>query len=117
MGGSHVADFPSPQTIAELNLHLVYLQRDVSKLVAAMENMATKADIEELARKFEGYATQDDLRAFRVEAETRFQALEGGTVKGTLKTWAEWARAISAIAAFGAAAAYFLVGLLNRLGA
>ncbi len=116
MSGSHVTEFPSPQTIAELNLHLVYLQRDVSKLVEAMPSMATKADIEELARKFDGYATQDDMRALRTDVENRLQSLEGGSVKSTIKNWAEWARALAAIAAFVAAAGYFVVGLLGKVG-
>jgi len=106
---------PQPQTVAELNLHLVYLQRDVSKLVEAMPLMATKSDIDNLARRLDGYATQDEVRALRTDLEDVRQQVESGSVQSTVERWGNLAQRVAAIIAFGTGAVYFLHGLLEKV--
>lgn len=106
------------KSIEALDLHLFYLQRQVAQLVDALPLMATKADIDNLARRLEGYATQDEVRTLRVEVDAVRKKVESGSVEGTLKKWAEWAQRLSAIAAFlavVAAACAYLVHLTDRL--
>lgn len=108
-------DLPAATSMGELDLHLRYMRIEVQKLVAAMPNMATKADIAELSRKFDGYATQDDVRALRTDVEVLRQQMEMGSVRGSVKTWAEWAQRLSAIAAFLAVAGLSVAHLVEKL--
>jgi hypothetical protein len=108
-------DLPNATNIGELDLHLRYMRLEVQKLVAAMPNMATKADIAELSRKFDGYATHDDVRALRTDVEVLRNQMESGSVRGSVKTWAEWAQRFSAIAAFLAVCAVSVAHLVERL--
>ena len=89
------------------------LKTEVRKLVAAMPEMATKADIAELSRKFEGYATHDDVRALRTDLELVRQQVENGSVPGSVKWWADWAQRFSAIAAFIAVAVVSVAHLVH----
>lgn len=107
--------FPQAQTVSELNLHLVYLQRDVSKLLEAIPLMATRADIDALARRLDGYATQDEVRSIRVDMEELRQQVETSSVRGSVKSWAEWAQRLSAIAAFVAVCALSVAHLVVKL--
>ena len=106
---------PQPQTVAELNLHLVYLQRDVSKLVEAMPLMATKADIDSLARRLDGYATQDEVRALRTDLEHVRGMVESGSVQSTVERWGNMAQKLAAVVAFVSGAVYFLHALLEAV--
>lgn len=109
-------DMPPAQTFGELDIQLRVMRADIHRLVAAMPTMATKADIDSLARKFEGYATHDDLRALRTDvAELRGQ-IETGSVGGTVKKWAEWAQRLSAIFAFLAVAVAGILHVADKLG-
>lgn len=108
-------DLPAATSMGELDLHLRYMRIEVQKLVAAMPNMATKADIAELSRKFDGYATHDDVRALRTDVEVLRQQMETDSVKGSVKAWAEWAQRLSAIAAFMAVGAVAIAHLVERL--
>lgn len=115
MSGNQTSQAPQPQTVAELNLHLVYLQRDVSKLVEAMPQMATKADIDSLARRLDGYATQDEVRSLRTDLEQVRQQIESGSVQSTVERWGNLAQRAAAIIAFVSGAVYFLHGFLERM--
>ena len=108
-------DLPAATSMGELDLHLRYMRIEVQKLVAAMPNMATKADIAELSRKFDGYATHDDVRALRTDVEVLRQQMETDSVKGSVKAWAEWAQRLSAIAAFLAVGAVAVAHLVAKL--
>ncbi len=108
-------ELPDATTMGEFNLHMRFLRSEVHKLVVAMPHMATKADIAELSRKFDGYATHDDMRAFKTDVEHRLQSLEGGTVGGTVKKWAEWAKYLSAICAAIGVTAVAIVHLAGKL--
>lgn len=105
---------PPAQTITELDLHLMYLRDEVAKLVAAMPLMATKSDIEALARRFEGYATQDDMRAVRTDLEVLRQKVDDGSVSTTLERIALWAQRLTVIATFLAAAALLGWNLIEK---
>ena len=112
---SDIQDLPNATNIGELDLHLRYMRIEVQKLVSAMPQMATKADIAELSRKFDGYATHDDVRALRTDVEVLRGQMESGSVRGSVKTWAEWAQRLSAIAAFVAVCALSLAHLVVKL--
>lgn len=98
-----------------LDVHLRYMRAEVEKLVAAMPQMATKADIAALSAKFESYATHDDMRALRTDVEHLRQQVEGSSVPGTVKKWAEWAQRLSAIAAFLAVAVGAILHVAEKL--
>lgn len=108
-------DRPPAKSIETLDLHLLYLQRQVAKLVDAMPQMATRADIEALARRLDGYATQDEVRALRTDLEQVRQQVESGSVQSTVERWGNLAQRIAAIIAFGTGAVYFLHGLLEKV--
>ena len=108
-------DLPAATSMGELDLHLRYMRIEVRKLVEAMPNMATKQDIADLSRKFEGYATHDDVRALRTDVEVMRQQIENESVKGSIKSWAEWAQRLSAIAAFLAVGAVAVAHLVAKL--
>ncbi len=108
-------DRPPAKSIETLDLHLLYLQRQVAKLVDAMPHMATKADIDNLARRLEGYATQDEVRSIRLDLEEVRQQIERGTVQSTVERWGNIAQRLAAIIAFGTGAVYFLHGLMEKL--
>lgn len=93
-------DLPTAATLGELDVHLRYMRKELARVVDALPHMATKADIAELSRKFEHYATHDDVRALRTDLEMVRQQVEAGSVTGSVKKWAEWAQRWSAIAAF-----------------
>jgi hypothetical protein len=108
-------DLPTATSMGELDLHLRYMRIEVRKLVEAMPHMATKADIAELSRKFDGYATHDDVRALRTDVEVLRQQMETESVRGSVKAWAEWAQRLSAIAAFLAVGALAVAHLVGKL--
>lgn len=88
---------------------------EVQKLVAAMPQMATKTDIADLARKFDGYATHDDVRALRLDLEVVRAQVESSSVQSTVERWGNLAQKVAAIIAFGTGAVYFLHGLLEKI--
>lgn len=108
-------DRPPAKSIETLDLHLLYLQRQVAKLVDAMPHMATKSDIDNLARRLDGYATQDEVRSIRLDLEQVRQQIEAGSVQSTVERWGNLAQKIAAIIAFGTGAVYFLHGLMEKL--
>ena len=108
-------DIPAATSLGELDLHLRYMRIEVQKLVAAMPQMATKQDIADLSRKFDGYATHDDVRSLRTDVEVLRQQLETESVRGSVKAWAEWAQRLSAIAAFVAVCALSVAHLVVKL--
>ena len=108
-------DRPPAKSIETLDLHLLYLQRQVAKLVDAMPHMATKADIDNLARRLEGYATQDEVRSLRLDLEEVRQRVESGSVQSTVERWGNLVQKLAAIIAFGTGAVYFLHGLMEKL--
>ncbi len=108
-------DLPAATSLGEIDIHLRYMRAEVRKLVEAMPQMATKADIAELSRKFDGYATHDDVRALRMDVEVLRQQVETGSVQGAVKTWAEWAQRLSAICAFLAVGAVAVAHLVAKL--
>lgn len=57
-------------SIAELDLHISYLQRDLSRVLQAVPNMATKEDIAKLEVRMSQFVTRDEL-ASRLEEATR----------------------------------------------
>ena len=83
---------PPAETIRELDLHLRYVQGQLAKLVGAMPDMATKQDIENLARRMEGYATKEELRAVADRVQT-------GSIQSTFD------RGLSLVTRLGAAGA------------
>lgn len=115
MSGNHNQAIPQATTVAEVNVTLHFLQRDVAKLVDAMPLMATKLDIDNLARRLDGYATQDEVRALRTDLEQVRQQVESGSVQSTVERWGNLAQRAAAIIAFGTGAVYFLHGLLEKL--
>lgn len=78
-------------SLAEVDIHIRYLRRDLSTLLRSVQGMATKADIDALATRMEGYATKDELN--RLAAEVR-----DGSVQSTFDRW------LSIITKLGAAA-------------
>lgn len=108
-------ELPAATSISELDLHLRYMRIEVRKLVEAMPNMATKQDIAELSRKFDGYATHDDVRALRTDVEVLRSQVEAGSVQSTVDRWGNLAQKAAAIIAFVSGAVYFLHGLLERV--
>jgi len=93
-------EFDTPATnLGELGIHLGYLRAEVHRLVQAMPHMATKTDIDNLARKFEQYATQDDMRAMRTDVEMLRLRVVDGAVGTTFD------RGISFVTRVGGAAA------------
>jgi hypothetical protein len=108
-------DIPAATSLGELDLHLRYMRIEVQKLVAAMPQMATKQDIAELSRKFDGYATHDDVRALRVDLEVVRAQVESGSVQSTVDRWGNLAQKVAAIIAFATGAVYFLHSLLEKV--
>jgi hypothetical protein len=108
-------ELPAATSISELDLHLRYMRIEVHKLVSAMPQMATKDDIAELSRKFQGYATHEDVRVLRGDVENLRQQIKNGSVGGSIKAWAEWAQRLSAIAAFVAVCALSIAHLVVKL--
>lgn len=108
-------EMPPATTFGELDIQLRVMRADIHRLVSAMPHMATKSDIDALARKFEGYATHDDLRALRTDVAEVKSQIETGSVGGTVKKWAEWARHITAIAAFLSGTALALILIADKL--
>lgn len=90
-------------SVAEVDIHIRYLRRDVSTLLRSVQGMATKADIQALASKMEDYATKDELK--RLADEVR-----EGSVQSTFDRW------VSIITKMGAAAGV-LAGLAAALAA
>lgn len=83
---------PRANTLGELDLHLGYIQDELSKVVEALPNMATKNDIQALERRMDAFATKAELKS----VEDRLQA---ETVASTFDRW------VSAITKLGSAAA------------
>lgn len=73
-------DIRGATTIGELDLHLGYLRRDLSRLIEASANMATKQDIEDLEQRMLGFATKREL----AELENR---LQDQTLGSTFDRW------------------------------
>ena len=73
-------DHKPATSIEVLDLHLDYLRRDVARLVEAVGNMATKADIDALSRRMDQYATRDELRALEIQVQR-------GSVPSTVDRW------------------------------
>lgn len=106
---------PPAKSIETLDLHLMYLQRQVAKLVDAMPQMATKSDIDALARRLDGYATQDEVRTLRLDLEQIRQQMDTESVGNQIDRWGNRAQRVAAIIAFLAGGAYFLHGLLEAI--
>jgi negative regulator of sigma E activity len=95
-------------SIAVLDLHLDYLRRDVAKLVEAVGNMATKADIEHLSRRMDTYATKDEVRALEAKVQS-------GSVPSTVDRWLTAVTKVGAAAAVLCAAAASVAALVHFL--
>lgn len=115
-------ELPPATSMGEIDVHMRYMRNDIRRLVEGLaqmavraEQMATKSDIAELSRKFEGYATHDDVRALRTDVELLRSQVETGSVPGQVKKWAEWAQRLSAIAAFLAVGAVAVAHLVEKL--
>lgn len=110
-------ELPAATTLGEIDLHLRYMRRELSAVAAALSGMATKADITELSRKFDSYATHEDVRSLRSDLDEIRQQVDTGSVTNNFKRWAEWAQRISAIVALltvGVVAVAYLVRLYDR---
>lgn len=113
---------PPAQTWQEVDLHVRYVQEGqgrledkLDELLKLVPNMATKQDIAELARKFEGYATREDLRSVVTDVELLRQQMESGGVRSQLEKWGSIARNVAAIVALVSASAYFVVGVMEEI--
>lgn len=106
---------PPAKSIETLDLHLLYVQRQLAKLVDAMPLMATKADIDALARRLDGYATQDEVRSLRLDLEQVRQQIDTGSMRSQIDRWGNLAQRAAAIIAFLAGGAYFIHGLLESV--
>jgi hypothetical protein len=95
-------------SIEGLDIHLDYLRRDVSKLLSAVENMATRDDIKRLEGQMGQFATRDELRALEAKMQTE-------SVPSTLERWATWIQKIGSAAAIVGGAAVLLSHLLERI--
>lgn len=108
-------EMPPATTFGELDIQLRVMRADIHRLVSAMSTMATRADIDALARRLDGYATHDDVRAVRTEVELLRKRVEAGSVASNLEKFGNMAKQVSAIVAFIVAAAYFIVGLIEKV--
>jgi hypothetical protein len=87
------------ETIGELDLHMSYMRSDISKLVDAVANMATKQDIRELEDRMQGFATKAELEAVE-------KRLSADSLQSTFDRWLSLiTRLGTAAAVLGAAAA------------
>jgi len=115
MGDNVGFERPPAETIREVDLHLRYLQGQLfevhgqlAKLVAAMPHMATKADIDALATRLQGYATKTDLEALRDEVRS-------GSVQSTFDRWLSVITRVGSAAAVIAAAGAALAALVHYI--
>lgn len=115
-------ELPVATSVEMVDVHMRYMRNDIRQLIEGQremarraEQMATKSDIAELSRKFEGYATHDDVRTLRTDVELLRSQVETGSVPGQVKKWAEWAQRLSAIAAFLAVGAVAVAHLVEKL--
>jgi hypothetical protein len=83
MSGIDMDEKPAT-SLAEVDVHIRYLRRDLQTLLA---NMATKADIEQLARRMEGYATKDELARTTAEVARIASEVKTGSVGSTFDRW------------------------------
>jgi hypothetical protein len=83
MSGIEIDEKPA-NSLAEVDLHIRYLRRDLQTLLA---NMATKTDIENLARRMEGYATKDELARTAAEVARLSGEVRSGSVASTFDRW------------------------------
>ena len=111
MGGNG-SERPPAETIREVDLHLRYLQErlaevhgQLSMLVAAMPQMATKADIDALAQR---YATKAEVEALRAEVAR-------GSVQSTFDRWLSVITRLGSAGAVLAAAAAAVAALVHFL--
>lgn len=77
-------------TIAELDLHLSYVQRDLAEVSRALAAMATKADIQDILERMKTFATREELQRLRDQ-------VEADKPSSRLKRWATVATHIMAI--------------------
>lgn len=77
-------------TIAELDIHIGYIQEALGELSSAVENMATKTDVQSLRDELAKYATKEDLR----QAEARLQR---DNVPNVIQRMGSMAKSIMAI--------------------
>lgn len=108
-------DLPDATTLGEFNIHMRVLRGEIHKLVVAMPQMATKADIAELSRKFEGYATHEDVRALRTDFEQLRERVEDGSVRSSISRWGDLAKSVMAIITLVLASAYCIVSLVEKI--
>jgi hypothetical protein len=99
---------PPAKSIETLDLHLLYVQRQLATLVAAMPQMATKSDIADLARRMDGYATKDELRALE-------QKLQSGSVESTFERWTANIQRFGAACAVLGGAAVLIAKMMGKL--
>ena len=107
-------EMPPATTFGELDIQLRVMRQDIHRLVSAMPTMATKQDILELSRKFEGYATHEDVRALRMDVEHLRQRVEDGSVRSNLEKWGTLAKHAATIVTLIVASAYFIVALVEK---
>lgn len=92
---------PRAQTLGELDLHLGYIQDELSKLVEALPSMATKQDIRALEQRMTAFATKEELAA----TERRLQS------EGVSSTFDRWISVITKVGSASAVIAAFFAAI------
>lgn len=100
MSDTDIEDKPAT-SLAEVDVHIRYLRRDLRSLLSSVQQMATKADIDSLARRMEGYATKDELARTTAEVARIAGEVRSGSVSSTFDRW------LSVITKLGTAGAVF----------
>jgi hypothetical protein len=101
---------PPATTIEALDAHLFHLQRGINELVVATANMATRADVEAIGRRLDGFATKAELAA--LEARVAGQS-PGSTFDRIISLITRVGAAVAVIVASGGGIAA-LVHYLDR---
>lgn len=93
-------------SIEALDAHLWYMQEAVDSIKGAVAEMATKKDIEDLAKRLDGYATKAQLEDLK-------RQLESETPGSLIKRLAALARDLLPIIALVGAVWAFMVGAVH----
>ena len=94
-------------SIAEIDVHIGYIQQQLRDMSDSLSEMATKTDIDELKQQMSGYATRAELDAARAEWREKSA---GSTFDRVTTVITKLGASITVIVA----AAYFIVGLLDK---